>query len=137
MIEVFPNGRVAQRQLEGDDYVMLEDFLVYWPRKNRFIMVPKGFITDNGSIPDIIPDAMADNTGDAANAFVAHDWIYKLMTFDVQFECVPPEFYEEWSKRDADLLMRDIMVLAGEPRYKAWIAWTGVRLNVLAAWRWR
>lgn len=80
-------------------------------------VVPKGFVTDFASVPRI-PVAFL-LTGDCAHeAAVIHDWLYTSHEVD---------------RATADAVFREAVEL-GNPGWRAWLMWAGVRLGGGGSW---
>ena len=80
-------------------------------------VVPQGFVTDFASVPRI-PVAFL-LTGDCAQeAAVIHDWLYTSHEVD----------------RDvADAVFKEAVAL-GNPGWRAWLMWAGVRIGGGGSW---
>lgn len=88
--------------------------LVYSSDKlGRLVTVPAGFITDFASVPRI-PVAYLLAGGCARAAAVVHDWLYTT---------------REVERDIADAVFREAAVCDGEPAWRAWMMWLGVRLG--------
>jgi hypothetical protein len=84
----------------------------------RVFIVPEGFVTDFASVPRI-PLAFL-LTGDSAHeAAVVHDWLYREKTV---------------SRKTADAVFREASGASGEPGWKSWLMWAGVRVGGWMAW---
>jgi uncharacterized caspase-like protein len=80
-------------------------------------VVPQGFITDFASVPRI-PVAFL-LTGDCAQeAAVIHDWLYTSHEVD---------------RATADAVFREAVAL-GNPGWRAWLMWAGVRVGGGGSW---
>lgn len=80
---------------------------------DRTIAVPFGFVTDYASVPRI-PVAYLLAGGCADAAAVIHDWLYTT---------------HEVSRAAADAVFREAIVAGGEPAWRAWLMWAGVRIG--------
>lgn len=137
----FPQGNVASLHLEGLLYRNLRQFVFYWKRRNLHVVVPAGFDFDKASIPKIVPRWVLERDGDMDNAALPHDFLYGLE--EIHITELPNEMCRikslrghRWVKSEVDLMFYDAMVAAGLPKWKAWIAYAGVRANLLRAWKW-
>ena len=81
--------------------------------------VPEGFQTDLESIPRVLPLAYAILYGTAHKASVVHDWLYTKGNI---------------SRKIADDTLYEAIRVTGEPRWKAWAIWLGVRAGGWIAW---
>lgn len=80
-------------------------------------VVPRGFVTDFASVPRI-PVAFL-LTGDCAQeAAVIHDWLYTSHEVD---------------RATADAVFREAVSL-GNPGWRAWLMWAGVRIGGGGSW---
>jgi hypothetical protein len=78
----------------------------------RLVIVPAGFVTDFASVPRI-PVAFL-LAGDAAHeAAVVHDWLYSTHEVD---------------RATSDAVFREACLI-GEPAWRAWLMWLGVRVG--------
>lgn len=84
----------------------------------KVFIVPEGFVTDFASVPRI-PLAFL-LTGDSAHeAAVVHDFAYSRQNI---------------SRSLADAVFREAMQVTGEPGWKSWLMWVGVRMGGWIAW---
>lgn len=80
--------------------------------------VPEGFVTDFASVPRL-PLAFL-LTGDSAHeAAVIHDYLYQKKTV---------------TRELADKVFLEAAQVSGEPGWKSWLMWAGVRLGGWVAW---
>ncbi len=110
--------------MSGNNWQVLSVFAYHWLRNDRILTVPAGYITDQASIPSFILPIIVSRTGDISMAAVPHDYGYTDLD------------HGDWKKSEVDMLFRDAMIEAGVPRWRAYIAWAGVRLNIMAAYKW-
>jgi hypothetical protein len=88
--------------------------LVYSSDKlGRMVTVPAGFVTDYASVPRI-PVAYLLAGGCADAAAVIHDWLYTTHEVD---------------RATADAVFREAIVAGGDPAWRAWLMWAGVRIG--------
>lgn len=85
-----------------------------WELAERYYEVPAGFCTDGASIPRFLWRVCGHpmETPRIAAA-VVHDWHYSQ---------------GDISRAEADSLFRELLVAAGECRFRAWIYWMAVRI---------
>lgn len=79
----------------------------------RMVTVPSGFITDFASVPRI-PVAYLAAGGCANAAAVVHDWLYTTHEVD---------------RATADAVFREAVLAGGDPAWRAWLMWAGVRIG--------
>ncbi len=84
--------------------------------------IPAGFESDGVSVPRffwrIISPPIDPRT---IRAGVVHDWIYRHQPAG-------------WTRRRADAVFRRILIEDGVERWRAWLAWAGVRIGGGKAW---
>lgn len=87
------------------------------------ITVPAGFESDGASVPRLFWRLVFPPTDTTAlRAAVIHDWIYRTHPAG-------------WTRAAADDLFYDLLIEDGVPRWRAWLAWSGVRLGGGSAWK--
>lgn len=79
----------------------------------RTITVPTGFVTDYASVPRI-PVAWYLAGGEAPKPAVVHDYLYTS---------------HELPRATADAVFREAMAVVGQPAWRRWLMWAGVRLG--------
>lgn len=79
----------------------------------RAVTVPAGFLTDFASVPRI-PIAFLAAGGCANAAAVIHDWLYTTHEVD---------------RATADAVFREAILAGGDPAWRAWLMWLGVRIG--------
>ena len=105
----------------GEDQWQLLDSLEYESDLlGHCITVPKGFTTDLESIPRWLPLIYAMLYGIAHAASVIHDYLYTLAIV---------------TRRNADAVLYEAIVATGQPQWKAWLIWIGVRMGGGVAWK--
>ena len=82
-------------------------------RLGRAVYVPTGFVTDFASVPRL-PVAYLLAGGCADAAAVVHDWLYTT---------------HETDRATADAVFREAIGAGGDPGWRAWVMWAGVRLG--------
>ena len=85
----------------------------------RMVMVREGFQTDLESVPRWLPVAYSILYGSAHAAAVVHDWLYTV---------------GEPARRMCDSVLYEAIITTGQPAWKAWLIWAGVRLGGGLAW---
>lgn len=79
----------------------------------RAVLVPGGFVTDFASVPRLpVAFLLAGNCGH--EAAVVHDWLYTSHEVD---------------RRTADAVFREAVLAGGDPGWRAWLMWLGVRVG--------
>lgn len=92
---------------------LLSPFVYFSQILGRHVIVPSGFLTDFASVPRV-PVAFL-LTGDSGHeAAVIHDWLYTS---------------HEVNRSTADAVFREALEAGGEPSWRAWLMWAGVRLG--------
>lgn len=87
--------------------------LVYHSDLTGFVTVPAGFVTDFASVPRIpVAFLLAGDCGQ--EAAVVHDFLYTTHQVD---------------RATADAVFREALLAGGEPRWRAWLMWLGVRIG--------
>jgi hypothetical protein len=82
-------------------------------RLERSVVVPAGFVTDFASVPRIpVAFLLAGNCGH--EAAVVHDWLYTT---------------HETTRATADAVLREALQADGDPAWRAWLMWAGVRIG--------
>lgn len=107
---------------DGDRWRLAEEFTFYTETlsKNKvYFTVPKGFETDFASVPKIFLSFLRwrDKFNKAA---VVHDWFYNTKTI---------------SRKQADKIFLELMLVLGIEKYKAYIFYYIVRLFGWLRWK--
>lgn len=84
----------------------------------RIFAVPAGFLSDFASVPRL-PLAFLLTADSCHEAAVIHDFIYSQ---------------QQVSRSVADAVFREAAGVSGEPGWKGWLMWAGVRLGGWVAW---
>lgn len=87
--------------------------------KLGMVIVPKGFLTDFGSIPMLIRNIISP-TGKGVWGFTVHDWFYGTQTI---------------ARQDADRLLLRILEFCGESTVESSIIFDALQLAGEIAWR--
>jgi len=85
------------------------------------IVIPKGFVTDFGSVPRVLWSIVSP-IGKCVGAYVLHDWLY---------------FTQERSRFVSDAILLEAMEVLGVNRFQRWLVFRGVRLGGWVAWKQR
>ncbi len=104
---------------DGDNWMLQRD-LVYRIGINTpyTITVPKGFVTDFGSIPKILRPVLG-STGQYSQAAVVHDYLY---------------WVQSCTRKQSDNLLAIAMRESGVSAIKHWAIYSGVRVGGTSAW---
>lgn len=103
----------------GGVWTVLQPLIYDSDVAQKVFIVPEGFVTDFASVPRL-PLAFL-LTGDSAHeAAVVHDYLYREQT-------VPRQM--------ADSVFKEAANVSGEPGWKSWLMWAGVRLGGWVAWK--
>lgn len=108
---------IHQSDAMGNVYTLREP--IYY----RELVVPVGFKSDGASVPRFFW-RLVFPPGDtqALRAAFLHDFIYRTHPAG-------------WTRAQADALFRDVLIADGVPKWRAWLAWSGVRIGGAKAWK--
>lgn len=107
---------------DGDEAELLFP-LVYQHRGLGEIVVKAGFRTDFASVPGwVLLPGIVPRVGRIRWAAVVHDWIYR------------GHEWRRFTRAQADRILYDAAIECGLPRWRARVAWAGVRLGGWAVW---
>jgi len=108
---------VHQSDAMGNVYTLRE------PLYYREMVVPVGFESDGASVPRFCW-RLVFPPGDplALRAAFLHDFIYRTHPAG-------------WTRAQADALFRDVLIADGVPKWRAYLAWSGVRIGGAKAWK--
>ena len=123
-------GAGSKRQL----FEVLEPF-PYITKNGWKITVPKHFITDFASVPSITKCLIDDDDPDILYGSLIHDFIYSCkghITIEDDKGNVHPTYI---SRKEADAILRETMVLIGAPYWKHMAAYRAVRLGGRSFWK--
>jgi len=87
--------------------------------QNKIITIPKGFVTDFGSIPWWVPNLIANPQGKGKRAYVMHDYLYRTQPFE---------------RSVCDMLLIDGMKADGVNWFQRATVYRGLRLGGWAVW---
>lgn len=105
-------------KISGDGWRVLSPLIYSSDVARRVFIVPEGFETDLASVPRL--PLMFLLTGDTAHAAaVLHDFLYSSREVD---------------RASADAVFREAAINSGEPAWRTWLMWAGVRLGGWSAW---
>lgn len=109
------------KALENRRWELVEpfDYRTELYAKTRYINVPKGFVTDFASIPQLFWSILPP-WGDYGKAAVVHDWLYYIGTY---------------TRREADLIFREAMKVLGVNWFVRGIMYNAVRWFGGGAWK--
>jgi hypothetical protein len=119
--DISRDGDVLRIRLE-------KDFAVFSSVTLSVITVPTGFECDGESVPKILA-SIVPPFGASRRGAVIHDWLYTNAGYrDVNGVFVPV------TRETADLVYRDLLILAGLPKWRAYNRWFQLRLYGWVAW---
>lgn len=123
VIRVLPHWEL--REGECQKFELMESF-AFVSKEFGMIAVPKGFVTDFGSVPTPAKPIVDDDDPDLVFAAIAHDWLYKNRGVNgsvtlTRYEC--------------DCVLYEAMIAAGAPLLKSWLVFRAVRFGGGSAWR--
>lgn len=102
----------------GIFWTILQPFIYESDLLQTVIVVPEGFVTDFASVPRL--PLMFLLAGDEAHeAAVIHDYLYSK---------------QEVPRDQADAVFKEAMGVTGEPSWRRWLMWAGVRAGGWFAW---
>ena len=113
--------RPLYRHLHSDIYQMAEDMRYRDKKTGVVYRVKQGFTWDKGTVLKIIPRIIVPHGDEMTYPSALHDMFYR---------------YNTVTKRTADRVFRQFLIEEGLHPARAWAAWTIVRLNLPASWRW-
>ncbi|MBO5823157.1 MAG: DUF1353 domain-containing protein [Lentisphaeria bacterium] len=112
---------VHKEMFTGDIITLLEDLTVTWNGKT--VTVPAGFESDGCSVPEFLWDTVSPQLDPRTlRAAIVHDYIYRSSITN-------------WTRLEADELFYDFMVEDGFPKFKAGLAYYGVRWFGSGSWQ--
>lgn len=120
---------IAKRGLSTEEtYGFLDADLIYVTNNGLTIVIPKGFITDFASIPRAFWSILPPISPFYVKAAVIHDFIYTS-------QGKLPNIKRVYTRKDADLLFLEIMILENAPTWKRNIMYAAVRAFGYFAWK--
>jgi hypothetical protein len=102
----------------GEYWTILQPLVYESDVAQQVFAVPEGFVTDFASVPRL-PLAFLLTGESAHEAAVIHDYIYSR-------NLLP--------RAAADAVFREAMGATGEPSWRSWLMYLGVRLGGWVAW---
>lgn len=118
----FKNSLITEFE-EGANKAVLHDALEYTHPTHGVITVQVGFETDFASVPGyVLLPGIVPRIGPVRKAAVVHDWIYR------------GHEVSRFTRRQADKIFLDAALECGMARWRAWVAYIGVRLGGWASW---
>lgn len=112
--------RTHREDARGNVFTLTQSFLIRW--RGKRLIVPAGFESDGASVPRFFWRVVFPPTDTRAlRAAIAHDYIYRHH---------PPG----WTRAEADRMFRDVLIADGVSRFRAGLAWLGVRLFGGSSW---
>lgn len=108
----------------GADQARLLRPLIYVHSEFGEITVQKNFLTDFASVPGyILFPGVVPKVGKIRWAAVIHDWIYR------------GHENRRFTRKQADQILYDAAIEQGLSKWRAWVAWAGVRIGGWVAWK--
>jgi hypothetical protein len=102
----------------GEFWTILQPLVYESDLLQKHVVVPAGFVSDFASVARL--PLMFLLAGDEAHeAAVIHDYLYSK---------------QEVSRSVADAVFREAMAVTGEPAWRRFLMWSGVRLGGWIAW---
>ena len=121
----------------GEEYRLTKPLRYFWTEEDKEVYADEGDITDFGSIPPIIPDLLLNDHGRIARPATLHDSVYHAY---LDYDAYSREIWEgkhgTWTRKEADLLLRDSAKDEGINWLRRWTIWAGVRLNFVSGRKW-
>lgn len=108
----FKSKLIVEVDIKGELRTLVEP-LIY-----KDWTIPKGFVTNYGSVPQIL-QSFIPASGKATYAYVLHDWLYETGIL---------------SKDEADKLLRDLVIELGLSKIKAYSIYYGLKIGGFKAW---
>jgi hypothetical protein len=102
----------------GQFWTILQPLIYESDLLQKVIVVPEGVVTDFASVPRL-PLMFLLTAESAHEAAVIHDYLYSKQD-------VPRSL--------ADAVFREAMGASGEPGWRSWLMWAGVRAGGWLAW---
>ena len=118
-----PQHPIVQDLCNG--FWRLYEPLSYRAPDGRSWIIPKGFLTDFGSVPAVVDWIIPAIETVADPAYILHDYLYAQHRAEKD-ECV--------SRKDADEILRAALLVCGVGRVKAGIIYWAVRAGGSMAW---
>lgn len=115
----------------GDDILrvrLLSPFRVYSSVIEAMITVPAGFECDGESIPSIL-HSIVPPFGASRRGAIVHDYLYTNAGYVSGSGVFKPV-----TRETADMIYRDLLILAGLSKWRAFNRWFQLRLYGWAAW---
>lgn len=109
---------------KGRVFRLMEPIQIIW-RDKPAVTVPWGFWSDGASVPRVFWRLVFPKGDEKAiRAAFVHDYIYRTQP-------------EGWTKAEADRMFYDLLLEDGVPKWRAWIAYQGVKWFGHLAWQTR
>jgi hypothetical protein len=119
----FQNELTTTFLKDDPDQAVLHEDLVYEHPEFGVVVVAAGFRTDFASVPGyVLMPGIVPKVGRVRAASVVHDWIYR------------GHEGARFTRAQADRILLDAAIECGMARWRAWIAYVGVRIGGGASW---
>lgn len=109
------------KKYDGETYVLLTPISINV--NDTTVTIPRGFVTDLGSIPRIFR-GLVDNDDKSTLGFIVHDWVGKKGSLPKGF-----------NRHAADRLLFHVSRLCGQNIYRAAMTYLGTRVGGLFYYR--
>lgn len=106
---------------DPNEWLVIEPFIFWSARIQKFIIAPRWFTTDLASIPQVVRNVISVN-GYHRHAAICHDVLYTLADQGI---C---------TKEEADLVFKDFMKLYKVPSWKQWSMYNAVKYGGRSSW---
>ncbi len=119
----FTTPLVVTPDANGKHWILVESFEYHIGSKEStdIIVIPKGFVTDFASIPQILWNILPP-FGTYGKAAVVHDWLYCNLGFN------------KYSRKQCDQIFLEGMVVLNVGKFTRWLIYNNVRWFGGFAW---
>lgn len=108
-------------QSHGEIHILTDPLRYFDETSRKKHIVPAGFDSDLASVPRWIPALVVNDMGAITYPAFLHDYMYR----------------EKYTTRaEADRIFREFCIERELAKPRAWIAWAGVRINAIEAYKW-
>ena len=134
--------RASHSMYKKGAFVLIEPLVVAWESKRCVLTVGEGTFTNFSSVPFGFRNVFPVN-GRHRLAAVAHDALYgmggvfrtrTLIAVNGSFIQVKEDAFVYYSRKEADQLFYDLMIVEGVNKVKAWLMFRAVRLFGKSHW---
>jgi hypothetical protein len=116
----FKTPLIARALSDGVNWSLHEPLVVDlgFPIHNDFLIIPKGFVTDFGSVPKVL-QLFVNPQGKAKAAFVLHDYLYRVQVT---------------TQLMSDSFLNEGMIVLGVNWFQRFMVYRGLRIGGWSAW---